>query len=87
MSTRLITHTRKDNDGDITAIKGSWGMATKMEAIQDIESGAQTYTTTSGTGDDIEVIVVHDPGVKDGMYLRSEPDETGTDNLDNLPDF
>jgi hypothetical protein len=84
---RQVTHTRKDASGDITHLGGGaaagWDPVTVAAAIQQIRSGAKTYFT-SANGHASFVRVVNDP---DGPYLRTDPDGTTANNLDQLPDF
>lgn len=60
--------------GDLTKVRKS-----KAEAIKGIKAG-DIYYSKSMSGP--KVIVVEDP---DGEYLRSSPDATPDNNLDNLP--
>jgi len=85
MASRQVTKSRKDSDGDITALcnsSESWSPRLKSGAISDIESGAHTYyVLVDGARVDIEVV----PG-SSGKYLRTRRDQTSRNNLDNLPD-
>lgn len=83
MADRKVTGTGKDRDGDITSLCGAWGEATKATAISDIESGVHRYFV-SGTGStEVDINVVNGPT---GKYLRTDPDGSPVDNLDDLPD-
>ncbi len=74
--------TGKDPDGDITALCGDWGRRSKAEAISDIENDTHTYYVQAGTRrSDAHVV----DGTT-GKYLRSDPDPSSANNLDNLPD-
>lgn len=88
MADRRVTRSRKDGDGDITALCNSgqyWSPRTKADAISDIESGNHTYYVEDNAGrSDIEVI--RDATVAGGKYLRTDPNGSCSDNLDNLPD-
>lgn len=85
MARREVTHTRKDKDGDITALCNpgfSWSPRSKLLAITDIESGDHQYYVKVG---------LHNVGINvvdgsSGKYLRTDPDKTNTNNLDDLPD-
>lgn len=83
---RYVTKSRKDTDGDITALCNSneaWSPRLKSGAIQDIESGSyEYYTYVSGTNP-AKIHVVSYGGRK---YLRSTADADDANNLDNLPD-
>jgi hypothetical protein len=87
ISPRQVTHTRKDVSGDVTHLSGgpgaAWDPVTVAVAIQQIRSGAKTYFT-SANGHASFVRVVNDP---DGPYLRTDPDGTTANNLDQLPSF
>lgn len=82
MSDRRVTGTGKSSDGVITSLCGSWGSATKSMAIADIESGLHRYFTDS-SGVTADVIVVDGAN---GKYLRTDPDKSLADNLEDLPD-
>lgn len=86
MALREVVATRKDYRGDITALCNSkefWSPRYKTDAINDIENRVhQYYVMVSGIRVDIHVV---DDRVK-GKYLRTDPDKTITNNLDNLPD-
>ena len=83
MADRRVTGTGKDPDGDITALCGSWGIATKSQAIRDIESGTHTYYVQEPGTNRVDVHVVDGPT---GKYLRADADPNSDNNLDNLPD-
>lgn len=86
MAARYITHTRKDRDGDITALcrPGEWwSPRAKQDAIQDIESNTHTYHVTWGDGKTTLIRVVNGTT---GKYLRTDRDNTSRNNLDDLPD-
>ncbi|WP_082552312.1 DUF3892 domain-containing protein [Methylobacterium sp. Leaf456] len=85
MADRPVTKTRKDWQGDITALCAdghSWSPRAKADAIYDIENGLHTYYVpwTSGR---TEIRVVPGPN---GKYLRTDRDNTTRNNLDELPD-
>ena len=83
MADRRVTSTGKDRDGDITRLCGSWGSATKHEAIRHIESRLHSYYVQDQLGRRANVIVVKGPT---GKHLRTDPNSNCSDNLDNLPD-
>lgn len=86
MATRYVTRTRKDRDGDITALcrPGEWwSPRAKQDAIRDIESNAHTYYATWGDGKTTLIRVVNGAT---GKYLRTDRDTTSKNNLDDLPD-
>lgn len=83
MSDRRVTSTGKDADGDITKLCGYWGSASKHQAIIDIENGSHTYYVQDQYGRRADVQVVNG---QTGKYLRTDPNSTCSDNLDNLPD-
>lgn len=83
MAERRVTRTAKDFYRDITALCGWWGRASKAEAIKDIEYGLHTYYVQDDFGRRADVHVVRGPT---GKYLRTDPNSSCSDNLDNLPD-
>ncbi len=86
MARRKVTRSRKDQDGDITALCNSgefWSPRLKRDAISDIESGTHSYyVDVPGTGP-VDIRVVNG---SNGKYLRTDPDKTSRNNLDDLPD-
>lgn len=86
MADRRVTHTRKDRDGDITALGNpgqDWSPRMKASAIADIEGRIHTYYVQAPGTSRVEVRVVNG---STGKYLRSDPDPSSKNNLDNLPD-
>lgn len=86
MADRQVTATRKDNDGDILALCNagqSWSPRAKADAIRDIESGTHTYFVQWSDVGRTEIRVVNGPT---GKYLRTDRDNTTSNNLDDLPD-
>ena len=83
MSDRRVKRTGKDRDGDITRLCGDWGSATKAQVILDIEGRRHTYYVQDHMSRRADVQVVNGPT---GKYLRTDPNSSCTDNLDNLPD-
>jgi hypothetical protein len=85
MADRRVTQSRKDEDGDITALCNPaepWSPRLKANAIADIDNGIHVYFVDRA-GYRTNVQVVDDP---DGKYLRTTADTTSANNLDNLPD-
>lgn len=85
MAERHVTRSRKDADGDITALCNPghyWSPRAKAGVIQDIETGFHRYYVT-GTSGRVYVHVVTGPN---GKYLRTAPDPLSSNNLDDLPD-
>ena len=86
MARRQITRTRKNLDGDITALcdeGSSWSPQSKSDAISDIERGIHQYFVRWNTGHETTIDVVNGPS---GKYLRTDRDSTPRNNLDELPD-
>lgn len=86
MADRRATRSRKDSDGDITALcnpSEGWSPRSKANAIADIESGTQSYYVKEPGTARSNIRVVNGPT---GKYLRSDPDPSSKNNLDNLPD-
>lgn len=86
MADRQVTRSRKDRDGDILALCNPaefWSPRQKRDAIDDIESRRHRYfVNVAGVGA-IDIHVVRGPN---GKYLRTDPDRTSRNNLDDLPD-
>lgn len=82
MTDRRVTRTGKDRDGDITKLCGSWGSVAKQDAIRQIEGRIYKYFVQDNLGRRADVIVVDGPT---GKYLRTDPNSSCSDNLDNLP--
>lgn len=86
MARRAVTRTRKDDDGDITALCNPgewWSPRAKRDAIHDIESGNHSYHVPWSDGKDTPIRVVNGTT---GKYLRTDRDDTPRNNLDDLPD-
>lgn len=82
---RKITRSKKNSDGDILAIcnqEAWWSPVTKSQAIKDIDSKTHSYYVVIG----YQEVDIHVVNGKNGPYLRTDPDKTSTNNLDNLPD-
>ena len=85
MADRGVTRSRKDEDGDITELCNpgqSWSPRLKRDVINDIESGQHSYFVQAPNGR-VDIHVVDGPT---GKYLRTDPDRTTRNNLDDLPD-
>lgn len=85
MATRYVNKSRKDSDGDITALCNepeSWSPRLKAGAITDIENGTHSYYVSWTDGKTTEIKVVKG---STGKYLRTDHDQTRRNNLDDLP--
>ena len=85
MARRKVTQSRKNDEGDITALCNPgaiWSPRFKAGAISDIESGTHQYFVGIGSKE-VDIQVVDGPS---GKYLRTDPDKTSSNNLDDLPD-
>ena len=85
MARRRVTNTGKDHDGNITRlcnVNEFWCARTKAAAIRDIDSREHCYFVRDDLGNEVEIRVVDDPA---GRYLRTNPDDSGANNLDDLP--
>lgn len=86
MADRRVTHSGKDKDGDITKLCNpgeTWSPRNKSNAISDIETHQHSYYVQAAGGNRVDIHVVHGPN---GKYLRTDPDRTSRNNLDDLPD-
>ena len=86
MIERRVTNSRKDNGGDIVALCNpgeSWSPRFKVDAMRDIEYLNYKYYVQVGYNK-VYIHVVSDPFK--GIYLRTDPDSTDSNNLDDLPD-
>ena len=83
MADRRVNRTGKDVDRDITALCGAWGRTGKALAISEIESRLHSYYVQDRYSRRANVHVVNGPT---GKYLRTDPNSSCSDNLDNLPD-
>ncbi len=86
MADRPVNKTRKDKDGDITALcnnSEAWSPRLKADAIRDIDNGTQRYYVPWSDGQSTWIGVVTGPT---GKYLRTDKDNTSKNNLDDLPD-
>lgn len=73
------------DNGDSIGSSSEW---TRASVVSSIDSGKSFITITSGSdgkwhkGADVHIITVN--GVR---YLRTDNNSTGSDNLENLPEF
>jgi len=84
MSRRRVTQSGKDRDGDITALCNPgepWSPRPKADAIRDIEGKLHSYYVLV-SGAEVDIVVAKRNGTK---YLRTDPDKTTKNNLDDLP--
>ncbi len=90
---REVTATGKrpeKGQSNITALGGQGGAGGRWEPVHvelaefQIESGSVEYYVSRPNGERTPITVVHGAY---GKYLRSWHDETGANNLDNLPDI
>ena len=87
MARRKVKQSGKNSDGDITALcnRGQfWSPRTKRKAISDIESNQHSYYVDIPGKGEVDIHVVNHS--KHGKYLRTDPDKTTKNNLDDLPD-
>lgn len=85
MAHRHVTHSGKDDDGDITRLCNppeAWSPRSKADAIADIETNTHSYFVSGFVGE-VRIRVVNGPT---GKYLRTDPDKTESNNLDDLDD-
>lgn len=84
MADRKVTRTGKNSEGDITSLCSDafWSPRKKADAISDIETGTHTYYVMSGA----KRVDIHVVKGSTGKYLRTDPDATSKNNLDDLPD-
>lgn len=78
---RQITHVIKDEDGDVIAVchpGEAWSPRPTRSVVRDIQTAAHVYfTDVDGAVSNLHVV--------EGRYLRSSPDGTTSNNLDELP--
>lgn len=86
LADRQVTKTKKDKNGDITALCNSgavWSPKFKSMAILEIEENIHRYFVIVDTKE-IDIHVVND--LLRGKYLRTDKDAKTKNNLDDLPD-
>ncbi len=87
MADREITRTIKDKDGDITALCNSselWSPKLKSMALLEIEDNIHRYFVKVDE-EEVDIHVVNDR--LKGKYLRTDPDKTKRNILNDLPDY
>jgi len=85
MAKRQVKATRKDDDGDITALCNewqTWSPRKKVDAINDIERGIHEYYVKEVGTQEVAVKVKSRDGKK---YLTTEADSNSGNNLGRLP--
>lgn len=85
MIERFVRQTGKDANGDITALCNSgesWSPVPKAHAIEQITAGTHRYTVAWASGP----TQIHVVQGANGPYLRTDRDNSPTNNLDELPD-
>lgn len=86
MTSRAVTQSGKDDQGDITALCNPsewWSPRQKDDAISDIELKTHSYYVPWSDGTKTDIHVANGPT---GKYLRTDKDSTTRNNLDDLPD-
>ena len=86
MANRKVTHTDKDLNGNIIRLcnpSAYWSPVSTAQAIADIELGTHTYYVAGYNYTEVQIQVITG---RYGKYLRTDPDGTPLNNLDNLPD-
>src|SRR4051794_21386738 len=84
MAERRVTQAIRDRYGRNLALCNpgeSWSPRRCRDAIRDIHFGLHHYIA-SAEGKEADIHVVNDPS---GAYLRTDPDSTTWNNLDDLP--
>jgi hypothetical protein len=85
MFDRRVMATRKNKDGDIIALcdlNAYWSPRYKDDVIIDIENNIYSYYVMI-VDQYVDIHVIDGPS---GKYLRTDPDKTDQNNLDELPD-
>lgn len=85
MVERKVTKSRKDTVGNIVGLCNPdewWSPRNSNEIISDIEGVLYSYYVIV-EGQKVEIKVIK--GIM-GKYLRTDPDKTTKNNLDDLPD-
>ena len=83
---RLVTHSGKNQDGDITSLGNPaepWSPRSKADIIRDIEDGVHAYYTGTQERKRANVVVV--AGTLD-KYLFTDQDGAAVRHLSSLPD-
>lgn len=87
MSDRNVTHAVRDGDGDIVALgnpRAGWRQRQAPWIIDDILENRHDYFVRGVSGFDRRIDVVRGPH---GPYLRTFPDSTTDNNLDDLDEL
>lgn len=85
MADRAVHKTGKNSQGDITSLCAdgqSWSPRAKADAIRDIETKAHTYYVPWSRQPRTEIQVINGAH---GKYLKTDRDDTTSNNLDDLP--
>lgn len=85
MIERQITNTKKDSSGNIVSLCNPaewWSPKSANEILYDIEEDMYLYFVRVD-GQKVEIKVITELSRK---YLRTDPDKTTKNNLDDLPD-
>jgi len=85
MADREVTHTGKDDDGDITELCNpdeDWSPLSKFDAIMEIKLDLNRYYVNV-EGNEVDIHVVGE--TNETRYLRTNWDDTEINNLDELP--
>jgi hypothetical protein len=87
MANRIVTHTGKDRDGDITALCNlgeSWSPRLKADAVADIDNRVHRYSAQAPGTQPARIETYR--GADGTKHLRTVADSDSRNNLDNLPD-
>ena len=82
----MITHAYRDERGVVEAVAdpcAPWSPRRTLDVVRDIASGRVRYSTDGGAGRRTGVHVVRSRAY--GTHIRSNPDGTAGNNLDDLP--
>lgn len=83
MGERAVYRTGKDQYGNIVTLWGQFGSVSHVEAITEIEIGAERYFVPLDGGGGAVIDVIDGPF---GKYLRANWDGQQRNNLVDLPD-
>lgn len=87
MPIRIVTHSRKNQDGDILALCNpgqDWSPRRKNDAINDIGSRLHDYYVNVQGEGRVRILVVPNP-TTGRRHLRTHRDGRRRNNLDSLP--
>ncbi len=85
MVERKVTSTKKDNSGNILALCNNgewWSPRNTLEIINDLQLRLYDYYVIV----DGKLVYIKVINGSNGKYLRTDPDRTTKNNLDDLPD-